>query len=320
MIDFMDPARARVRRTGYQILVAWILWGVPTQSRSEERDDRRKPAAGLVMGEPQKVGIVLERPFDRWSAYQVQLGTNLDDYSIGVRWLLGRPNWPYAFAAVGATSWRGFASRPHPWSEFGAGMSAGNETIRFFGDVGIVSGPGLGASVGVLATVEGLGESPGIAGGSSAPTGPRADGNPSDRGAVRRKASVAKNRDDRSGVSFGFPYAFAFSYEHRVDEYVSLSFHAGSLIVAGSVGARAIVGAQDGTGLYAFGGGGWGYVLAIESAGASTLFAFEGLGARYCPGTIGPFMEIGLAQVVRWEQLGTPVLPVAAVGLLFQTN
>ncbi|MCA9752619.1 MAG: hypothetical protein KC591_10535 [Gemmatimonadetes bacterium] len=315
MIDYMDPARARVRRTGYQILVAWILWGVPTQSRSEERDDRRKPAAGLVMGEPQKVGILFERPISRWTAWQLQLGTNLDDYSLGARWLVGAPNAPYVFVAVGANSRGGLSSLPRPWSEFGVGMSAGNETVRFFGDVGILPGTGLGASVGVLASVERPADSS------------RADDRrvwrrdrPADAELNQRDASVANDRDYRSGVSSGFPYAFAFSYEQRVAEAVSVSLHAGSLIVAGSVGMRAIVGAQDGTGLYAFGGGGWGYVLAIESPGVSTLFAFEGLGARYCPGTIGPFAEVGLAQVARWDELGTPVLPVAAVGLLFQAN
>lgn len=277
---------------------------------------------GVVGGLPQLIGVMLERPTSDHVAWQLHGGTTWDHTAAGVRlaFTAQEGHGPYATAGGGLTDWDTYTGGPRLFGSAGVGWRIAAGRIGFFGEVNRVytdrgsmrlplaqrnDGWSWGSSFGIISGPGGPGR-PGVRPVPPEGPHPRIDSHASRRGRTRVHAMS------------GIPYGLGLSLERRVSEKVSIDLHGGTVVLAGSAGARLLYGAQGRGGWYGFSGLGVGYVLGTDvSEGSDGAFPFNwtGVGGRLGGDTVGMRLEAGI--LLAGDAGSTHVWPAVGLGLSF---
>ena len=121
------------------------------------------------------------------------------------------------------------------------------------------------------------------------------------------------------GIAAGMPQTVSLTLEKRSESPLRAQFHAGSVLVASSLGARAVVAGRSGVAPYAFFGGGVLYITEGDGGGdtGATGFAWGGAGLRFATAALTWFVELGILAGMDEDIMTSSTTPAAAAGVAF---
>lgn len=120
-------------------------------------------------------------------------------------------------------------------------------------------------------------------------------------------------------MAVGFPQCLAVTLERVSDSPAGLQFHAGTVLVASSVGARLLIVRRHSVAPYAFFGGGVLHVAEGEGGGGTgaTGYGWVGAGLRLGTGSLTWFGELGVVFGLDEGKGYDAAAPTLAVGVAF---
>ena len=122
------------------------------------------------------------------------------------------------------------------------------------------------------------------------------------------------------GLAAGVPQTVAVTAERRGESSARLQLHGGTVVVASSLGVRAVIISRDGGfAPYAFIGAGMLHVAEGEGGGGTgwTGYAWGGAGLRVPTGPLAWFTELGVVLGMDTGQGYSSAVPAVAIGVAF---